>query len=183
VLSLAAAIDARVVLDVAGNDGHFSRELLRAGAACTVSTDQDALTSELAYIAARAQGAHALHALVCDAELLLRGACSAGSPRPLAQRVGADTAMLLAASHHLAITSGMPYALQARQLASLAPRLIVEYVPPYDRQAVAMLAQRPEPPHPMDRASFIEGFSDAFSLRVQLPIEESDRELFLFERR
>lgn len=103
--------------------------------------------------------------------------------RSLESRADAQLLIGLALIHHLAVAKGVPLPLIAECLARLGPELVVEFVPPEDARAAALLRDRLGQSNAYDRATFIEAFARYWTTVEEIPLAESVRSLFVMRRR
>jgi hypothetical protein len=112
---------------------------------------------------------------------------SGGSLLGLYERLHQKFAVVLslALTHHLRLKSFMSFSAQGKLLASLiAPEgyLIIEYVPPSDKQ-VQFLHGDPTLFPDYSEEGFIQSFQDDFTLEAQKRIESMDRVLYLMRKK
>ena len=91
--------------------------------------------------------------------------------------------MALALVHHLAIGNNVPLPQVASFLADLGRWAIIEFVPKSDSQVKHLLAAREDIFSDYNVEGFERAFSDAFELRRRDSITESERTLYLWEKR
>lgn len=97
-------------------------------------------------------------------------------------RVGENNNVLaLALIHHLCIRNNVPLAMVARLLAEHSRRLIIEWVPPYDKQAVKLMGNKNIPEY--SEAIFLAEFNKYFDITQSFPVIESDRTIHIMERK
>jgi hypothetical protein len=101
----------------------------------------------------------------------------------LLDRGPADAVMALALVHHLAIGNNVPLPQLAAFFAAMGRWLIIEFIPKSDSQVRRMLAMREDIFANYDQAGFETAFKAFFDLQQSQPIAESERRLYLFERR
>jgi ribosomal protein L11 methylase PrmA len=171
------------VLDLGANTGLYSR--IAAGLGCfTLSTDFDAGAVELNYRQAVEKKDANLLPLLID---LTNPSPSLGwnnSERDsFAERCQADCVLALALVHHLAIANNVPLADVASFMAALGGWLIVEFVPKSDPKVQTLLATRQD----IFPTYTVEGFETAFEQYFVIvrsePVHDSDRRLYLMQRR
>ena len=169
--------------DLGANTGAFSRLASERGIA-TVSFDVDPSAVETNYRGVRASGQANLLPLLID---LTNPSPSQGwhhaERLSLQQRGPADAVMALALVHHLAIGNNVPLPQVASFLADLGRWAIIEFVPKSDSQVKRLLAAREDIFSDYNVGGFERAFSDAFELRRRDPITESERTLYLWEKR
>ena len=141
VRQMAEQVKPRVIWDIGGNDGKYSRALADI-AQRIVCMDSDPLAVNQNYMACRNGGIANVIPLIVDFTNPSPGIGFANQERPaLEQRGKPDLAMVLASIHHLAITHGLPFSYIARYLASLCRHLIVEFVPKARSPGQALLSE------------------------------------------
>jgi len=91
--------------------------------------------------------------------------------------------MALALVHHLAIGNNVPLPQVASFLADLGRWVIIEFVPKSDSQVKRLLAAREDIFSDYNVEGFERAFSGPFELRRHEPITESERTLYLWEKR
>lgn len=101
----------------------------------------------------------------------------------LEERGAADVVIALALIHHLAITANIPLPLIAKYLRSVAPTLIIEFVPKNDSQVMGMLSLREDiyPNYNLDE--FERVFSIHYDLVKKTPIPGTQRALYKWSAR
>lgn len=170
------------VWDLGANTGLFSRLACDQGA-LTLAFDIDPAAVDLNYQeAARKKETHILP-LVLD---LTNPSPSLGwqnkERMSLMERGPADAVMALALIHHLAISNNVPLESLADSFASIAPWLIIEFVPKTDSQVERLLATREDIFPVYDQKGFEQAFQRNFVIRKLMPVQDSERLLYLMER-
>jgi ribosomal protein L11 methylase PrmA len=173
----------RTVWDLGANTGRFSRIACDLGCT-TVAFDIDGAAVEKGYRDAKARSDENLLPLVMDLT----------NPSPdlgwrlaerdsLVARGRADVVVALALIHHLAISNNVPLGDVAAFFASLADRLIVEWVPKTDSQVERLLASREDIFGDYTQDGFEAAFASVFEIEASVPVEEGGRVLYLMRRR
>jgi ribosomal protein L11 methylase PrmA len=169
--------------DLGANTGAFSRLAAERGIA-TISCDVDPSAVEVNYRTMRAAGESNLLPLLVD---LTNPSPAQGwhhaERQSLLDRGPADAAMALALVHHLAIGNNVPLSQVASFFAAVGRWLIVEFVPKSDSQVRRMLASRQDIFADYHPEGFERAFGESFELRAREAIAESERVLYLWERR
>jgi ribosomal protein L11 methylase PrmA len=98
-------------------------------------------------------------------------------------RAQSDAVLALALIHHLAISNNLPLAHIAEYFASLAPRLIIEFVPKSDSQVKRLLTTREDIFPDYTEAGLEFAFGRYYEIDAKHPVERSERTLFLMTRR
>jgi hypothetical protein len=171
------------VWDLGANVGHYSRIASALGRR-VVAMDSDPAASERHYRAVRAASEDRILPLVVD---LTNPSPSLGwahlERRSLADRANADVVMALALIHHVAIGANVPLDRIASYLARLAPTLIIEFVPRSDPMVKRLLATREDIFRDYTPEGFACAFERSFVIREVTALEQSERTLYLMERR
>lgn len=142
VLAMLSSTAPAVVWDLGANTGGFSRLALETGAS-VISMDVDPAAVERNYRRMRANGETELHPLWVDLRSPSPGLGWAENERDgLTARANADCVLALALVHHLAIGGNVPLTNILEWFSSLAPHLIVEFVPKDDPQVRRLLVSR-----------------------------------------
>lgn len=172
-----------VLWDLGANTGAHSR--IASGLnVLTVAWDIDPGAVELNYLQVKANHETNLLPLVLDLTNPSPAIGWANSERPgLAERSNADCILALALIHHLAIANNVPLQSIATFFASLAPWLIIEFVPKSDPKVKKLLATRQDifPDYTLENFKSI--FSTLYEIVEEEPLSQSDRTLLLFKRR
>jgi ribosomal protein L11 methylase PrmA len=173
----------QTVWDLGANTGRFSRVAARAGAR-VVSWDIDPACVEANYRETVRAKETAILPLLQD---LTNPSPSLGwandERKSLASRGPVDLVMALGLIHHLAISNNVPLEQVARYFASLAPALVLEWVPKEDSQVERLLRTRKDVfPH-YDRAGFERAFGTVYAIARAIEIPGTRRTLYRLERR
>ena len=91
--------------------------------------------------------------------------------------------LALALIHHLAISNNVPLPQLADFFADAGRWLVIEFVPKSDSQVQKLLASRKDIFSNYRRESFEEALMERFSIREKFPVQESERFLYLMEKR
>jgi ribosomal protein L11 methylase PrmA len=168
--------------DMGCNTGEYSLLALQSGAQAAVGWDGDAAAVDAAFLAAERAGA-ALTPLVSD---LANPSPSQGWDQAeragMHERSSADAVMALALVHHLLFGANVPLPRAIGWIASLAPRGLIEFVPPDDVQVRPMVARRRGVHHPYDREAFIAAIQGVARIERSTAIGPSGREIFWYDR-
>jgi hypothetical protein len=126
VIELLRKAEATSVIELGGNQGWLSEQLLRDGVVTSaICTDADELAVDRAYERTKAAGSR-LHTAVLDFIFPLTVACD----EPARVRLRADAACALALTHHLLLTQKIPIRQVLRSIAAHSRRLVfVEFMP------------------------------------------------------
>jgi SAM-dependent methyltransferase len=98
-------------------------------------------------------------------------------------RSKADLCMALALMHHLAISKNIGFTQMARTLSSIAPWLIIEFIPKTDPKINLLLQNRPDIFEHYDELSFTGAFEKLYTLEKKEVLTNSNRILFLMKRK
>jgi len=172
----------RSVWDLGANTGIFSRIAASEGIP-TVSFDADPAAVDKNYHECQTNNEVNLLPLVMD---LTNPSPDIGwqneERMSLIARGPADTALVLALVHHLAISNNVPLSMFARFLASICRSAIVEFIPKTDSQVQRLLATREDIFSEYDERSFEKECSKFFKTKSKRRLGGSDRILYLMER-
>ncbi len=94
-----------------------------------------------------------------------------------------DMIMALALIHHLAISNNVPLPLIASFFANMGKWLIIEFVPKTDSQVKLLLTSRKDIFTDYTQDSFEHIFSKLYEIRETVPVQQSERVLYLMKRR
>ena len=173
----------RRLWDLGANTGRFSRIASGRGI-FTLSMDNDPGVVEANYLKAKNDGETALHPLLVDLANPSPAMGWANEERDsLAARGPADCALALALLHHLAISNNVPLQRIAAFFASLAPRLIIEFVPKRDPKVQTLLATREDIFVDYERNAFERVFGEVYEIMQTQQLRGSERVLYLMRRR
>ena len=182
VAAFATSVAPKMLWDIGCNTGEYSLLALKSGAERAIGWDGDAAAIDIAFRAAREAGAN-LTPLVSD---LANPSPSQGWGQAeragLSERADADAVMALAVIHHLLFSANVPLPQSIRWIVGLAPRGLVEFVPPDDVQVRSMIARR-SVHHPYDRENFVAALGAVSRIERSTVLGASGRELFWYDRR
>jgi ribosomal protein L11 methylase PrmA len=183
---VADALDAlapQEVWDLGANVGEFSRIAADRGIR-TLAFDIDPACVERNYRRIRKHDETQVLPLLLDlANPSPALGWAHGERASLVERRSADVVMALALIHHLAISNNVPLASVAAFFASLAPGLIVEFVPKTDPKVRVLLATREDVFPDYTQAGFEAAFASHFTIEDATPLAESERTLYRMRRR
>lgn len=176
-------IEPRSVWDLGSNTGEYSRLASDRGIS-TVAFDMDAGAVERNYLNCRAHGETNILPLVMDLTNPSSGIGWHHQERmSLLERGPADAVLALALIHHLAIGNNVPLDRLAHFLSEACQWLIIEFVPKSDSQVQRLLATREDIFPSYTQTSFEQLFEQRFAIDVVAPIQDSERVLYLMQRR
>ncbi len=183
VKELAAEKKPNLVWDLGGNTGVFSREAASSGA-FTVSFDIDPAAVEQNYRTVKTKKEQNILPLVLD---LTNPSPALGWDNTERDSFGArgpaDMALALAVIHHLAISNNVPLTQLADFFAARCKWLVIEFVPKSDSQVKKLLASREDIFPNYTRAGFESAFTERFNIRKSESVRDSERILYLMERK
>ena len=172
-----------LVWDLGANNGEFSRVASTAGI-YTVSSDIDPAAVEQNYRCARQEKEGNLLPLVLDLTNPSPALGWANREREaFAQRGPADMIFALALVHHLAISNNVPLPRVAEYFASVGRWLVVEFVPKSDSQVQKLLKSREDIFDQYTKEGFEQAFDAYYWLREAIPVRDSERTLYLYQKR
>jgi hypothetical protein len=183
-----AAIEARKIIDLGGNDGTFAKELLDQADQIMVS-DIDQPAIDQCYLNQLKSKENKLLPIVCD---LMQPSPAIGFHHKerdsFTSRVidfQADVTMALALIHHITLTGNVPFEMSAAYFAKLTPYLIIEFPDREDSWVKFILDSKRDARHLFDDytiSAFAKAYQKKFKLLKSEKIEGTERTLFLFER-
>ncbi len=171
------------VWDLGANTGAFSARAASRNIS-TIAFDNDIGTVELLYRQCKEKNDAITLPLILD---LTNPSPPVGfgnrERMTLEERGPADTVLVLALIHHLAIGKNIPLSSLASYLSRIGKSLIIEFVPKSDSQVQAMLSNRDDIFDGYSEESFKREFSRYFTIRSSTQIADSSRIVFCMERR
>jgi hypothetical protein len=176
-------IEPTTVWDLGANTGLFSQITADRGI-FTVALDADPGAAERHYQSCAGGEVTNVLPLVLDLTNPSPGLGWGHEERKsLLSRGPTGAVLALALVHHLAIGNNVPLQQIAAFFSQLSPWLIIEFIPKSDSQVRRLLAMRDDifPSYTQD--GFEQAFSQTYSIRAQVPIDESERILYLMQRR
>jgi ribosomal protein L11 methylase PrmA len=173
----------KLVWDLGANDGTFSR-LAGDRGILSISFDIDPAAVEQNYQQIKSKKEQNLVPLVLD---LTNPSPAIGwhnrERESLLDRGPADIVLALALIHHLAISNNVPLPQLADFFADAGRWLVIEFVPKSDSQVQKLLSSRKDIFPNYIRESFEDAFSERFNVREKVAVEESERFLYLMEKK
>lgn len=171
------------VWDIGANTGIFSRVASDKGIP-TISSDIDPAAVEKNYLECIKSSRTNLHPLLLDLTNPSPGIGWANHERmSLIERGPADTVLALALIHHLAISNNLPFRKIAELFSKICNSLIIEFVPKSDSQVQRLLATREDIFPDYNEEVFESTFAEYFSIRNSEKVKESERTLYLLEKK
>ncbi len=181
VSAFAGALQPKMLWALGCNTGEYPLLALQSGAERAIGWDGDTAAVDTAFRAARDAGAR-FTPLVCD---LANPSPSQGWDQAeragMHERSSADAVMALAIIHHLVFSANVPLPKAIAWTVSLAPRGLIEFVPPHDMQVQRMIAHRGSV-HPYDRDLFATALNNVARIERSTVLGASGRELFWYDR-
>jgi hypothetical protein len=176
-------LNPKLVWDLGANTGVFSRAASSSGA-FTVSFDVDPAAVEQNYLQAKREKEQNVLPLQIDLTNPSPALGWANREREsFGERGPADLVLALAVVHHLAITNNVPLPQLADFFAESGKWLVIEFVPKSDSQVRTMLASREDIFPNYTREGFESAFERRFVIHESAAVHESERRLYLMERR
>ncbi|THU31137.1 SAM-dependent methyltransferase [Niastella caeni] len=174
---------ARSVLDLGANDGYFSR-LFASYQMQVIATDADNRCISRLYQEVKKNNIDNILPLILDI----------ANPSPAIgfnnqeraafhDRIKTDLVAALALVHHLVIGKNISLPVLADYFNSIAPELIIEFVPKEDEKVQQMLKSRPDTFVDYDQSHFERYFSTHFDIIEQVPVPGTHRILYRMRRK
>jgi len=171
------------VWDLGANNGEFSRLASIAGIP-TVAWDIDPSAVEQNYLRVKTEREQNLLPLTLDLTNPSPALGWANEERDsLSQRGPVDTIFALALIHHLAISNNVPLHRLADFFGGLCRWLVIEWVPKDDSQVQKLLRTRKDIFTGYSREGFESAFSAHFIFQEAINVNQSERRLYLLERK
>lgn len=171
------------VWDLGGNVGMFSRIASDKGI-LTISFDIDPAAIEINYRECATKGDEHILPLLVDLTNPTPGIGWEGEERTsFLDRGPADAVLALALVHHLAISNNVPLGRIADFFGRLCNSLIIEFVPKNDSQVQRLLSTREDIFAEYTQKAFEKEFERHFTILRCLKIDESERTLYLMQRK
>ncbi len=178
-----AEVGAKTVWDLGANSGVFSRVAADTGA-YVVSSDVDPAAVEVNYRLTKEKKEKNLLPLVIDLTNPSPAIGWMNTERDsFLQRGPAGAVLALALVHHLAIGNNVPLARVAEFFSECGEWLIVEFVPKSDSQVQKLLRNRLDIFTGYTREDFEKDFGRLYTLRRSSAIRDSERWLYLMQRK
>jgi SAM-dependent methyltransferase len=177
------AVAPRIVWDLGCNTGMFS-ELIQSIAKEVVSFDIDYLAIEKFTRLVKEKKYKNILPLVMDLNNPSPAIGWANQERKsFVERGPADLLLALALIHHLSIGNNLPFSNVAELFSQLGSSLIIEFVPKTDEQAQRLLVTREDIFTDYHEEAFELAFSHHFNIINKLPVEGTERVLYLMKRK
>jgi ribosomal protein L11 methylase PrmA len=173
----------KMVWDIGANTGVFSR-IAAEQCIFTVSMDNDYSVIEQNYYNIKQRGLKNLLPLLIDLTNPTPALGFNNTERDsVLNRPHPDIILALALIHHLAIANNLPLLNIADMLAGLCRTLIIEFVPKTDKQVQLMLKNREDIFSGYNIKEFEKVFAIYFRIKNKNPIPDSERVLYLMEKK
>lgn len=172
-----------VVHDLGGNIGEFSC-IAAKYAKLVVSQDIDPVAVERNFLLRKADGPSNVLPLVQSLTNPAPAIGWANAERlSFTERAHCDGILALALVHHLAISNNVPLLNIARLFSSLAPWLVIEFVPKSDSQVRRLLATREDIFPDYTKDGFERAFLQQYTIEASTNVTGSERTLYLMKSR
>ncbi|MCL4261400.1 MAG: DUF2610 domain-containing protein [Anaerolineales bacterium] len=169
--------------DLGANNGEFSR-VAGANSGFVVSFDIDPAAVEQNYRQMKNDKTENLLPLLLDLTNPSPAIGWANRERDsFGGRGPTDLVLALAVIHHLAISNNVPLPQLADFFAETGKWLVIEFVPKQDSQTQKLLVSRQDIFPDYTREGFESAFKEKFTMREAVKIRESERVLYLMERK
>lgn len=169
------------VWDLGANNGVFSRVAGEAGA-YVVSSDIDPAAVEQNYRQMKADKTENLLPLLLDLTNPSPALGWSNQERDsFSARGPVDLILALALIHHLAISNNVPLSQVGRFFRGLGKWLVIEFVPKADSQVQKLLVSREDIFPNYTREGFEAAFRQNYAIREAVPLQDSQRLLYLME--
>jgi hypothetical protein len=180
---LVGLVEAKIVWDVGGNNGYYSR-VVASENIDVVCFDIDPTAVETNYRKIKQDKSKSILPLILD---LTNPSTSIGwaetEREGLLNRANADLVMALALIHHLALSNNIPFDRIARYFSFLSPFLMIEFVPKEDSQVQRLLVSRQDIFDQYNIECFRESFSKHYDVIEEVAVQDTCRTLFLLRRK
>ncbi|MBS1760605.1 MAG: SAM-dependent methyltransferase [Bacteroidetes bacterium] len=174
--------DVKTAIDLGANDGQFSK-LLAFRKISTITSDFDATCINHLYHAINEEKEFNIQPLVLDVKNPSPSIGFNNKERSsFLKRAKFDLTLALALIHHLAIGKNIPLTMIADFFASIAPNLIIEFVPKEDEKVKMMLSGKKDIYINYSEAAFEKAFSKHYLVVSKKTVGNSNRSLYLMKR-
>jgi SAM-dependent methyltransferase len=174
-------IEGSRALDIGSNDGFFSQLLADKGM-YTLLVDNDEFVIDKAFANNRENtNIHPLHMNLVNPTPGI--GWNSDERKSFWQRCKIDLIQALAIVHHLVITHDIPFDSIAEKFAKHTRYLIIEFISVYDSQVQILLKNKPHHASNYNQVNFENSFGQYFNLKMRQKINETERELFFYEKK
>ncbi len=171
----------KTAVDLAGNNGHFSR-ILAPFLDQIISADYDSFAVNQNYQINKAEDLKNIIPITLNFCNPSSGTGWASAERrSFLERAKCDLSVVLAFIHHLVLTENIPFRLIAQTLSQISPHLIIEFVGESDPKVIQLRKNKNEN-HPYNEEAFLQSFSLYYRILDREPIIGTQRILFRMER-
>jgi len=175
-------IHPKTLLDLGSHDGSFTRLASQKSISC-IACDSDPIAVEKNYTTSKELQDKYMLPLVED---LANPSASIGwqhhERNSFQSRMQTDCAMALALIHHLAISNNLPLGNIADFFATLAPHLLIEFIPKTDPMVKKLLSTRTDIFTNYTVEGFEKAFSEKFNIMEKEKIINSERIFYWLHR-
>lgn len=171
-----------LLLDVGCNAGEYSEVALTSGAHAVIGLERDTPAVQAAVARADRFAGRFLPLQVDIQNTSPAQGWNLAERRSLADRLKPDALLCLALIHHLVLGEGIPLELAIPGIVSLAPRGIIEFVPPGDPMARRIAGPAERLTHRYDLGTFVSILSQTARVTKQILLAEHGRVLVEYER-
>ncbi len=176
-------ISPKMVWDLGANIGMFSRIASHKGI-FTISFDIDPAAVEKNYLECKKKGETDILPLLLD---LTNPSPNIGwenqERMSILKRGPTDTVLALALIHHLAISNNLPFKKIADFFSKICHWLVIEFIPKSDSQVKRLLSTREDVFPDYTQPAFENTFSKCFTIQSSVKIKDTERILYLMQRR
>lgn len=175
--------EGKKIWDIGANTGEFSRAVTGNGRS-VVAFDIDPAAVEKNYLQVKKNNEKGILPLVLDLTNPSSNIGWAGQERDSLEKRGpADIILSLALIHHICISNNVPLDEFASFLQRLGKFLIIEFVPKSDSQVKILLQSRKDIFPKYNMEGFESSFNKYFDMVTKLPVEGSERILYLYKNK
>ncbi len=178
-----ARVRPALLLDVGCNAGEYSEIALAAGAQQVLGLERDAGAANRAVVRAEGLTKPFLPLQVDIQNPSPAQGLDLAERRSLMDRAKPDALLCLALLHHLVIGEGVPLPAVLRAIVGLAPRGLIEFVPPDDPMSRRIAGPAERLRHPYDLASFLNELSRLANVWQRNELTSAGRVLVEYSRR
>lgn len=173
----------KTVWDMGANTGYFSRVAGETGA-LVIALDADYGALEKNYLETVKNNEKNILPLFLDLTNPTPAIGWANTERlSILNRGPADLILALALLHHLAISKNIPLKNIASLFSQLTNHLVIEFVPKEDSQVKRLLLNREDIFPDYNKDGFEKAFKDFFQIKKAIPLRQSQRIIYLMEKR
>ncbi len=183
------SLEPLTIIDVGGNDGKFIRQIGHNFTQALVC-DIDSNAVDFNYKTAKVNHEKNIQPFVLDvlnptADIGFNNEERASFIKRI-KKFNPDVTMALAVIHHMTLTGNIPFNMSAQFFASFSRFLIIEFPTRKDSWVKRLLdVKRDFKDHFgfYDLDNFISGYSEFFEIQDQIPVDNSERIMFLLRRK